>query len=166
MSLRKRGAVWWIDFCTPNGERVRRSAETENKAQAKELHDKLKAETWRLQKLGERPKRYWEDAVVRYLKETAHKATHEDDKSKLRWIDPFLAGKELDQINRELIDRITDAKLAEGASNATVNRHLALVRTILRRCHRDWEWIDRVVSVWLLKEPTRRIRFWGRRCWR
>ena len=159
MSLRKRGSVWWIDFCTPNGERIRRSAETENKAQAKELHDKLKAEAWRLQKLGERPKRYWEDAVVRYLKETAHKATHEGDKSKLRWIDPFLAGKELDQINRELIDRITDAKLAEGASNATVNRHLALVRTILRRCHRDWEWIDRAVSVRLLKEPTRRIRF-------
>jgi integrase len=40
-----------------------------------------------------------------------------------------------------------------------VNRHLALVRTILRRCHRDWEWIDRTVSVRLLKEPTRRIRF-------
>ena len=65
MSLRKRGSVWWIDFYTPNGERVRRSAETENKAQAKELHDKLKAEGWRLQKLGERPRRYWEDAVVR-----------------------------------------------------------------------------------------------------
>jgi integrase len=158
MSLRKRGSVWWIDFCTPNGERIRRSTETENNAQAKELHDKLKAEAWRLQKLGERPKRYREDAVVRYLKQTAHKATHEDDKSKLRWIDPFLAGKELDQINRELIDRITDAKLVEGASNATVNRHLTLVRTILRRCHRDWEWIDRTVSVWLLKEPTRRIR--------
>jgi integrase len=58
-----------------------------------------------------------------------------------------------------LIDRITDAKLTEGVSNATVNRHLAVVRTILRRCHRDWEWIDRVVSVRLLKEPTRRIRF-------
>ena len=159
MSLRKRGSVWWIDFCTPNGERVRRSAETENKAQAKELHDKLKAEAWRLQKLGERPKRCWEEAVVRYLKETAHKATHEDDKSKLRWLDPFLGGKELETINRELIDRISDAKLAEGASNATVNRHLALVRTILRRCHRDWEWIDRVASVRLLKEPTRRIRF-------
>ena len=74
MSLRKRGSVWWIDFHSPNGERIRRSTETENKTQAKELHDKLKAEAWRLQKLGERPKRYWEDAVVRYLKETAHKA--------------------------------------------------------------------------------------------
>jgi integrase len=159
MSLRKRGSVWWIDFHSPNGERIRRSTETDNKTQAKELHDKLKAETWRLQKLGERPKRYWEDAVLRFLKEADDKATFEEDKSKLRWLDPFLAGKELETINRELIDRITEAKLAEGASNATVNRHLALVRTILRRCHRDWEWTDRAVAVRLLKEPTRRIRF-------
>jgi len=159
MSLRKRGSVWWIDFVTPGGERIRRSAETENKVQAKELHDKLKAETWRLQKLGERLKRYWEDAVVKYLKETAHKATHEEDKSKLRWLDTHLAGKELETINRALIDRITEAKQAEGASNSTVNRTLALVRAILRRCHRDWEWIDRAVAVRLLKEPTRRIRF-------
>ena len=65
MSLRKRGSVWFIDFRTPNGERICRSTETENKTQAKELHDKLKAETWRLQKLGERPKRYWWRAASR-----------------------------------------------------------------------------------------------------
>jgi integrase len=92
-------------------------------------------------------------------RKTAHKATHEEDKSKLRWLDPFLAGKELETLNKDLIDRIAEAKQAEGCSNATVNRHLALVRTILRRCHRDWEWIDRTVAVRLLKEPTRRIRF-------
>jgi integrase len=159
MSLRKRGSVWFIDFRTPNGERIRRSTETENKAQAKELHDKLKAETWRLQKLGDRPKRIWEDAVVRWLKETAHKATHDEDISKLRWLDKFLAGTELININRALIDRITDAKRAEGGSNATVNRTLALLRAILRRCHRDWEWLDRAPAVRLLKEPTLRIRF-------
>src|SRR5207248_642491 len=49
MSLRKRGSVWWIDIATPSGERVRRSAETGDKAQAQELHDKLKSEVWRLQ---------------------------------------------------------------------------------------------------------------------
>jgi hypothetical protein len=42
MSLRKRGSVWWIDIATPSGERVRQSTETGNKAQAQELHDKLK----------------------------------------------------------------------------------------------------------------------------
>ena len=147
MSLRKRGTVWWIDFVTPNGERVRRSAETPSKGQAQELHDKLKAEAWRLQKLGDRPRRLWNDAVVRWLKETNHKATHEGDKATLRWLDPYLNGRPLDTINRAMIDGITQAKLATGVANATVNRTLALVRAVLRRCERDWEWIDRAPAV-------------------
>ena len=69
MAIRKRGAVWWIDFTAPSGERVRRSAETANKAQAQELHDKLKAEVWRLRELADRPRRSWNDAAVRWLKD-------------------------------------------------------------------------------------------------
>jgi integrase len=159
MSLRRRGSTWFIDFVCPNGQRIRRSTETENKAQALELHDRLKSEAWTLQQLGERPKRLWEDAVVRWLNETKHKASHEGDKGKLRWLDTFLAGMELNLINRAVVDRITEAKRAEGVCPATVNRHLALVRAILRRAHREWEWIDRAPAVRLLKEPTRRIRF-------
>ena len=159
MSLRRRGQTWFIDIRTPSGERIRRSTETESKAQAQELHDRLKAEAWRIDKLGERPKRIWEDAVVRWVNETKHKASHEGDLGKLRWLDKHLAGRELTSINREAIDRIKQAKLDEGVSNATVNRHLALVRAILRRCHREWEWLDRCPAVRLLKEPTERIRF-------
>lgn len=159
MSLRKRNKTWWIDFVAPSGERVRRSAETENRAQAQELHDRLKAEVWRLQKLGDRPRYLWNDAVVRWLKETGHKATHEHDKAKLRWLDAHLGGRPLDTINRAMIDSITQAKLATGAANATVNRTLALVRAILRRCERDWEWLDKAPAVRLLKEPTKRIRY-------
>ena len=44
MSLFKRGRTWWIDFTTPSGERIRCSACSENKTQAQEFHDKLKAE--------------------------------------------------------------------------------------------------------------------------
>src|SRR5579863_8189683 len=159
MSLRKRGSVWWIDFVTPNGERVRRSAETGNKVQAQELHDKLKGEVWRLQKLGDGPKRIWQDAVVRWLREQAHKASLRDDKRMLRWLHRCLADRQLESINRTLVEAIIESKQAEGCSNATVNRHLALLRAILRRCVRDWEWLDRAPAIRLLKEPTRRIRF-------
>jgi hypothetical protein len=162
MSLRKRGSVWWIDIATPSGERVRRSAKTGNKAQAQELHDKLRSEVWRLQKLGDRPRRLWQDAAVRWLREQLHKASLEDDKEKLRWLDRYLANRELESINRALIDAITEAKRPDGCSNGTVNRTLALIRAILRKCARDWEWLDRVPAVRLLKEPTRRIRFLNR----
>ena len=159
MSLRKRGGIWWIDVVAPNGERVRRSTGTANKAQAQEYHDRLKSELWRLDKLDEKPRRTWNEAVVRWLKEQSHKATAKEDVSKLRWLDTYFRGKELTTINRAMIDRITEAKLAEGCSNATVNRVLALLRAILRKCMNDWEWLDRIPRVRMLREPTRRIRF-------
>ena len=142
MSLRKRGAVWWVDVIAPNGERIRRSAGTGNKALAQEFHDQLKAELWRIAKLGEKPRRAWNEAVVRWLKEASHKATIESDKAHLRWLDRFLRGKQLEAITRSLIDRITDARRAEGVSNATVNRTLEVLRAILRKCVNEWEWLD------------------------
>ena len=57
------------------------------------------------------------------------------------------------------IDRITDARIAEGVSNATVNRTLEVLRAILRKCVNEWEWLDKAPQVRMLKEPTRRIRF-------
>jgi len=94
MSLRKRGSVWWIDVATPSGARLRRSTDTGNKAQAQELHDKLKSELWRLQKLGDRPRRLRQDAAVRWLREQSHKASLEGDKEKLRWLERYLANRE------------------------------------------------------------------------
>jgi hypothetical protein len=65
MAIRKRGDVWWVDFTSPSGERIRRSAETGDKIEAQEYHDRLKAEAWRQDKLDETPRRTWNDAVVR-----------------------------------------------------------------------------------------------------
>ncbi len=97
MSLRRRGTVWWIDIRAPDGQRLRRSAGSESKALAQELHDKLKAELWRTrEKVGVRPKRRWNDAVIRWLKESTHKASIESDKSHLRWLDRHLRGKDLE----------------------------------------------------------------------
>ena len=159
MSLRRRGSVWWIDFVGPDGQRVRRSSGASEKALAQEYHDRLKAELWRTAKLGERPRRLWNDAVVRWLKESGHKATIETDKMHFRWLDRFLGGRYLDEISRGLLDRITDARVAEGVRNATVNRTLEVVRAILRKALNDWEWLDRVPRIRTLKEPTRRVRF-------
>jgi integrase len=109
--------------------------------------------------LGEKPRRTWDEAVLRWLKESGHKRTIENDRIHLKWLDRFLRRKSLDTINRALIDQITDAKLAEGVANATVNRTLEVLRVILRRCANEWEWIDRVPQVRMLKEPKRRVRF-------
>jgi integrase len=158
MSLFKRGKTWWISFTTPSGERVRCSAATEDKTQAQEFHDKLKAESWRVAKVGEKPKRTWDEAACKFLLETQHKATHERDKEKLRWLQQFLRKKLLNEIDRVLIDHIAHTKATE-TSPSTANRHLALVRAILRKTCYDWEWIDKIPKIRLFPEPKRRVRW-------
>ncbi|MHB1085976.1 MAG: tyrosine-type recombinase/integrase [Thiobacillus sp.] len=155
----KRGKVWWVDVVAPNGERIRRSTGTEEEILAQEYHDRLKVELWQIARLGIKPRHSWDEAVVRWLKEQSHKATIQTDKIHLRWMDRFLNGKSLDAINRDLVDKIMDAKLAEGVTHATVNRVLEVLRAILRKCVNEWEWLDRAPYVKMLKEPTRRIRY-------
>ena len=99
--------------------------------------------------------------MVRWLKEKSHKATIKGDVLLLRWLDPFLGGKDLATISRAMIDQITEEKLAQGCSNAPVNRTLALLRNSseMRECVNDWERLDRAPHVRMLRESTRRIRF-------
>jgi integrase len=156
--LFRRGKTWWIDFTTPRGERVRCSAHTSKKTQARELHDKLKAEAWRVCQLGEKPRRTWDEAALKWLTETKHKATHHEDLAKVGWLQKFLRGRALDSIDRELIVRIGEAKASE-ASSSTANRYLALVRAILRKAVFDWEWLDRAPKVKLFRERNRRVRW-------
>lgn len=91
-------------------------------------------ELWGIVKMSDKPQRVWNEAVVRWLKEQSHKATAAEDVTKLRWLDAHLGGKPLSTINRARIDAITEAKLAQGVGNATVNRTLEVLRAILRVC--------------------------------
>lgn len=159
MSLFRRSSSWWVSFTTPSGKRVRCSAGTADRRKAEQYHDKLKAEAWRVFKLGERPKRTWQEAVVRFLGEKAHKASLKDDKWNLRWLDPHLRGLHLDEITRDVVDRVKQVRLTEGVANASVNRMLEVVRAILRMAEREWEWIERAPVIRLLPEPRRRIRW-------
>lgn len=158
MSLIKRGSTWWIDFTTPSGERIRRSSGTGNKGEAQEFHDRLKAESWRVQKLGDKPKYTWDDAGSKWLLETDHKRTHREDAKKLLWLQQFLRGRVLAEISRDDVAAIGEHKRKES-SGATANRYLALIRAILRKAALEWEWIDKAPKVRLYKEAKRRVRW-------
>lgn len=158
MSLYKRkdSSAWWVKI-TIAGRKVQRSTGTEDKIQAQEFHDKLKAQLWEQERLGVKAQHSWREAVVRWLNETADKATHSEDKSKLRWLHKYLDELMLVEINLDVIDTIRVAKLKE-ASKATTNRYLALVRSILIRARDEWEWIDKAPKIRLFKETNNRER--------
>ena len=159
MSLYKRkdSPNWWVKITPRSGPPIQRTTGTTDKVRAQEYHDKLKASLWEQERLGIKPKRSWREAVVRWLEETSHKATHGEDKKKLVWLHPFLGDLSVDEVTMDVIDRLRSAKLKE-ASKATVNRYLALVRAILIRARDEWEWVDKVPKVRLFKETNSRER--------
>ena len=161
MSLyrRKDSPYWWVKFPRIRGESrpLQQSTGTTDRKEAQAVHNRLAHQRWELDRLGVKPRHTWEEAVVRWLLETKHKATHGDDKAKLRWLDRDLGGLHLDEIDRTLIDRIKFDR-EKVASQGTANRYLALSRAILRRACHEWEWIERVPRVKMFKEAEGRVR--------
>jgi integrase len=158
MSLYKRNDSprWWVKI-SHGGRTIQRSTGTDDKSQAQEYHDKLKASLWEQQRLGVKPRRAWKEAVVRWLVETSDKATHQEDVNMLRWLDPLLGPLMLDEITLVVIDGVKAEKL-KTAGKSTVNRYLGLIRAILRRARDDWEWTGKTPKVKMFKEPPGRER--------
>jgi integrase len=160
MSLyrRKDSPYWWIKL-SHDGRAIQRSAGTSDRKKAREYHDKLKAQLWDALRLGVKPSHTWEEAVVRWLDEKSHKASLNDDKRNFVWLHSHLTGMTLQKIDRDCVDRITQARRKTGVSNGTVNRTLSLVRSVLRAAAHDWEWLERVPRVRLLPEAKGRTRY-------
>lgn len=160
MSLYKRkdSTHWWIKLSV-NGRRLQKSTGTDDRQAAQEYHDRLKAGLWQQSRLGVKPGYTWQEAVLRWLGETEHKASGFSDKKHLRWLDAHLKELRLVDIGRNTLDELVVAKRKTGVANGTVNRMLALVRSILKKAVNEWEWLDRMPMVRLLPEPKRRIRY-------
>jgi len=172
MSLYKRkgSKIWWYELTDATGKRVQNSTGTEIKAHAQELHDRLKVQFWEQKRLGVKARRTWREAVMRYLAEKSEKKTLETDKSHLRWLDPYLGSKYLDEINRDLISEITMARQKpyeiprekgpprkiEPKAN-TVNRTLEIIRAILRMARDEWEWIATTPKIAMKKVNAIRV---------
>ena len=171
----ERGAsgIYKIRYTGPDGRRVQVSSRTRDRKQAEEYGAHLYAEAWRVQQLGERPRRTWREAVKRWVAEHSSKRSLAKDQANLMWLAGPLTGRHLDEITADLLrdiaakrasepadKRLDDdaAKDAKRTSVATVNRMLALVRSILRACV-AWEWIDRAPVIKLRKEKAERMRW-------
>lgn len=157
---RQNSRYWWYRFTAPDGTTVRQSAKTGDKRKAQELADKHKAQLWDQIKLGHKPRYLWEDAVVKWVNKS-QKRSLDDDVVMFRYLDKFLSGKSLDNINRELVEKIIADKLSH-ATPGRANRITALIRAVLRKAEREWGWIDKAPSIRRLKEDNKRIRWINR----
>jgi integrase len=162
--IHRRGdsPFWWIDVVLPSGRRIRQSSRTKDRQEAEALVAKLKHEAFRESQFGIRPKRTWQEAVVRYL---SYKASLRDVEKQRRLclkLDRYLGQLQLDDINGDVIWKICEGERKKGNKPATINRCLALVRSILRMAHFDWQWTDRIPKVRLLPGEVERDRWLSR----
>ncbi|MBA0187475.1 site-specific integrase [Pectobacterium polonicum] len=184
MSIKLRGGTWHCDFVTPAGERVRRSLETTDKKQAQELHDRLKAEMWRVSKLDEAPKKTFNEACIRWIREKADKKSLDDDKSIIGFWLMHFDGRILSSIKSEAIMEAVDGmenrrhrlnwemtrdrcnRLGKPApeytpklaTKGTRTRHLAILRAILNLAV-TWGWLDRSPKISTPRIKNGRIRW-------
>lgn len=185
MSITLRGGVWHCHFVTPSGKRIRRSLGTGDKKQAQELHDKLKSEAWRVDQIGDLPKRTFEECCIRWLREKEEKRSLDDDRTKIEFFLQHFSGRDISTITAEQVHESVskminrkhlqvwesrrDAALRKGkeppeyvakpVSLATKSQHLSFMRSLLRAAANDWGWIKSAPVIKTKKLVSKRIRW-------
>jgi integrase len=156
---RPNSRFWWIDTVLPNGKRLRGSSRTEDRSQAEAYIAKLRHEAFQETYLSVKPKRSWQEAVVRYLAVKANLRSIEDVKQIFRKLDPYLRSLTLDAISGDTVWTIAQGELNRGCKAATVNRCLASLRALLRMARDEWQWIDNFPKIRLLGGEVERDRW-------
>ncbi|WP_235428088.1 site-specific integrase [Xenorhabdus khoisanae] len=181
----RRNKTWYADITIPGGKRIKQSLGTEDKRQAQELHDKLRADLWRVDKFGDFPDVSFEEACVRWLEEKSEKKSLDTDKSLMGfWLEHF-SGCLLKDItsakiyaavskmqNRLALARWQIQKEAcikkgkdipiytpQPVSQSTKASYLALIKSILRAAEREWKWLDKAPIIKVNQPKNRRIRW-------
>ena len=173
----KHSSFWYVDIPV-EGRRVRKSTGTDDRRKAQEYHDRLKAQLWEQQRIGVKARHTWREAVVRFITEAecAGKASLSNDRHALRWLDPYLGDKCLDEIDKDLVHYIISerrksyVKVYQHTGHRrvckpgvdTINRFLTTFRAVLNRARDEWEWVDHVPKIKALKGAKSRVRWISR----
>ncbi|MGX5067688.1 tyrosine-type recombinase/integrase [Enterobacter sp. UPMP2076] len=185
MSLFRRGEIWYASYSLPGGKRIKESLGTSDKRLATELHDKRKAELWRVDRLGDFPDVTFDDACLRWLEEKAEKKSLKDDRSRMAFWLAHFEGIRLKDVTEQRIysavNKMSNRKLLEiwkiqaaaaqknglpppvysatPVTTSTKAKHLALMKAILRAAERDWKWLEKAPVIKVPSVRNKRVRW-------
>lgn len=143
-----RGDTFWINVQI-EGKRLRKSLGTSDAKLAAEAFTRELAEFYRTRKFREMPKKTLNDAFDKWLAERGSKRSIADDQRKIEYFRAKLGTRLLSELKSTDIED----QLPPEVSPSTRNRYRALVRAVLRRAMRKWEWLDRVPTLEEEDEP-------------
>jgi len=132
---------YWVRISIA-GQKTRKSTGTADRAEAEEFEQRERERLWRLHKLGDRGAVHFREVAQRWLNETT-KRTREKDESILAWMCGEIGDEPISAIDRDAIEELRKIALDSGKSErvksrATVDRHMALLRAVLRKCEYEW----------------------------
>lgn len=162
---RKDNGVYYSDFESRSGKRVRKSLRTLELNVAKIKEAELISKDQGEYVPVNSNRKTWREAVARYWTEVKGKTTAEDIQRYLRYLDQFLGNKFLDEIDDELVEDIIAAKSSEITSSgkqiagATVNRYTTTLKAVLNRARDRYKWIAHVPYVRKFEESKGRTRY-------
>lgn len=150
---RPNSRFWWFQV-KHHGRIYRRSTERTDKAGAAAVE-----RDFRKSLPKHKPSKHsFSAAGLRWLEEKAHKRSLHSDAGILDWFNPRIGDYLLSEITRDVVERLRREK-GEDCSTETVNRHMALLRAILRKARDDWEWVEKIPKVPMHPRPDREPRF-------
>lgn len=138
--------------------RIQESTKCMNKLEAEMYEAKRRIEVEQELLHGVERDYTWVEAKNRWLVEKVTKRTYKQDLYKLMYLDKYFKELPLSLITSDRIEGIAQ-KIEETTSAATVNRTLSLIKSILTRAYKHWEWIKKVPYIRMRKEPSNRIRY-------
>ena len=131
----KRG-ILQVEFTAPSGERVRCSARTTDPVQAEKYRDRLKADSWERDVMGQKPRPAFAEAAARFLKAKERKASYPEMVRHIKFWRGHFGKDRIDAIKRTKVAEIVEMHHQEAA---TRNRYVATLRAMLRMAEADDE---------------------------
>lgn len=138
MPYRRKGSpFWWISYTAPGGERVRESSGATRREEAKALEAGKRLETHRVKRWGETPLYTWDQVLLRYLKATPGKKSHDRDLLSAKHLRKFFTGIPVASTTPELIAAYKDSRKVKPA---TIGRELTMASAAIRHAQKELGW--------------------------
>ena len=153
---RKGSPNWWVSISVA-GRKTRRTTGTSDRSKAQEFEKAESDRLYRVHKLGQTGYVRWSEAAARWLAEIPE-ASRKKELSVLNALNEELEHEPLIGITREAIQVLREVSLAEGRSPSTVNRHMAILRAVLRKCI-EWGYLETAPSVPMFKVKQKDFRW-------
>jgi len=168
MPIYRRNTTWWYSITIDN-KTYRGSCQTTDERSAREYHDRERAKLWRVKIVGDKPRRTWDETLNRWIAEHQHKRTIKGDERIAHWWTGEFAKRKvvyLDEITPDVVAEIRNAEVGRkkvrgsgGVSKATVNRKIALLRSVINAAHREYLWLEVCPLFRQFPENNNRVRY-------